>query len=281
MTNQRQYKHPIQLIYVWIALMLVALHMGDVASQTAPKNTKAQPKSDTTAMLNLALRQPMLAERSTKSFLMITRNVMVSRSRNQLEESLVEFEANLNTLKSAAPNKEIRENYELLEQLFDEFKGIKQKPVNIQSATELAEQNEELVWISQKGANLWQAYSRSPRNDLIATAGEARVLTQRLAKLYLFRASGIRSDVIANDLKKAESDYRSAMARLLSAKQNTEEINRDLALAETQWLFLKQAIERLNANLTSAVELEHTGKTCDNILQMMESVAQRYAFIKG
>jgi hypothetical protein len=281
MTNQHQYKHHITLIFVWIALSLAALHIGNVASQPAPKNIKAQPKPDVSAMLNLALRQPMLAERSTKSFLMLTRNVMVLRSRNQLEESLAEFEANLNTLKAAAPNKEIRENYELLEQLFDEFKGIKQKPVNNQSATELAEQNEELVWISQKGANLWQAQSKSPRNDLIATAGEARVLTQRLAKLYLFRASGIRSAVIANDLKKAEADYRNAVERLLSAPQNTDEIKRDLALAETQWLFLKQAIERLNANRTSATELEHTGKTCDNILQVMENVAQRYAFIKG
>jgi DNA repair exonuclease SbcCD ATPase subunit len=281
MTNQHQYKHHITLIFVWIALSLAALHIGNVASQPAPKNIKAQPKPDVSAMLNLALRQPMLAERSTKSFLMLTRNVMVLRSRNQLEESLAEFEANLNTLKAAAPNKEIRENYELLEQLFDEFKGIKQKPVNNQSATELAEQNEELVWISQKGANLWQAQSKSPRNDLIATAGEARVLTQRLAKLYLFRASGIRSAVIANDLKKAEADYRNAVERLLSAPQNTEEIKRDLALAETQWLFLKQAIERLNANRTSATELEHAGKTCDNILQVMENVAQRYAFIKG
>lgn len=280
MKNQRQYQHHIPILLMWIALLIFAFQLGDAHSQAGPKNSKAQPKLDVSAMLNLALRQPMLAERSTKSFLMITRNVLAARSRGQLDDSLTEFEINLNTLKAAAPTKEIRENYELLEQLFDEFKGIKQKPVNIQSATELAEQNEELVWISQKGANLWQAYSKSPRNDLIATAGEVRVLSQRLAKLYMFRASGIRSTVVANDLKKAESDYRNAMARLLSAKQNTDEIKYELALAETQWLFLKQAIERLNANTASMIELEHTSKTCDNILEVMEDVAQRYALIK-
>lgn len=35
------------------------------------------------------------------------------------------------------------------------------------------------------------------------------------------------------------------------------QINGELALVETQWIFLKKAIERLNAHKTSAVELEY------------------------
>ena len=247
----------------------------------AEQKAKPAPKIVAASALNTAAREPMLAERITKSFALIGQKVLESRSRRQLDDSIKEFEAGLQTLQAAAPTPEIRENYQLLEQLFDEFKGIKAKPVNLENAKALAEQNEELVWIATKGAQLMQQHTKSPRNDLIGTAGELRTLTQRIAKLYLFRSWGIRSEVIANDLKKAEADYRTAIDRLLKAPQNTEQIKSELALAETQWLFLKQAIERLNANHTSITELEHVSKACDNILEVMERVTKLYEAVKG
>ena len=155
------------------------------------------------------------------------------------------------------------------------------KPVNLENAKALAEQNEELVWIATKGAQLIQQHVKSARSDLIGTAGELRTLTQRIAKLYLFRSMGIRSDVIANDLKKAEADYRTAIDHLLKAPQNTAQIKSELALAETQWIFLKQAIERLNVNKTSIVELEYVSKACDNILEVMERVTKLYEEVKA
>ena len=193
--------------------------LGAILSSLCCAVESAQPKAasarfDAPAALNNALRQPMLAERITKSFTLVG-------------------------------------------------------------------QNEELVWISTKGAMLLQAHTKSTRNDLIITAGDVRTLTQRIAKLYLFRSWGIRSDVIANDLKKADADYRADMAKLLAAPHNTEQIRSELALAETQYLFLKQAIERLNDNKTSITELEHVTKACDNILEVMERVTRLYAAVKA
>ena len=165
----------------------------------APKSVAA--KFDSATTLNKAIRQPMLAERITKSFSLIGQNVLETRSRRQMEDSLREFGVALKELRAASPTPEIRENYDLLAQLFEEYRGIQSKPVNVENAKELAEQNEELVWISQKGAMLIQAHKKSTRSDLITTAGDARTLTQRIAKLYLFRSWGVRSDVIAKDLK--------------------------------------------------------------------------------
>ena len=263
----------------WILAAIVLLLFS--AAADAQQKAKPAPKFDGAAALNTAAREPMLAERITKSFALIGQKVLEFRSRRQLDDSIKEFEAGLKTLQATAPTPEIRENYQLLEQLFDEFKSISAKPANLDNAKAIAEQNEELVWISTKGAQLIQQHTKSTRSDLIGTAGELRTLTQRIAKLYLFRSWGIRSEVIANDLKKAEADYRTAIDRLLKAPQNTEQIKSELALAETQWLFLKQAIERLNANRTSITELEHVSKACDNILEVMERVTKLYEAVKG
>ena len=263
----------------WIfATAIFLLLAGNAVAQT-----KAKPatKIDASAALNAAARQPMLAERISKSFSLVGRKVLEFRSRRQLEDSVKEFDAGLKTLQAGSPTPEIRDNYQLLEQLFEEFKGLTAKPANLENAKPLAEQNEELVWIATKGAQLFQQHSKSAKNDLIGTAGEMRTLTQRIAKLYLFRSWGLRSEVIANDLKKAEVGYRADIARLMKAPQNTDQIKSELALAETQWVFLGQAIERLDANKTSTTELEHVSKACDNILEVMERVTRLYEVVKA
>ena len=265
----------------WLTGLGVILFSLCCSGAWAQPKKSASPRFDGPAALNKAIRQPMLAERITKSFTQIGQKVLETRSRRNLDDSVKEFESALAELQKTAPTPEIRDNYQLLEQLFDEFKSIKARPVSLENAKQLAEQNEELVWISTKGAMLLQAHTKSARSDLIVTAGELRTLTQRIAKLYLFRSWGIRSDVIANDLKKADADYRAAIAKLVAASQNTEQIKSELALAETQYLFLKQAIDRLNANKNSTMELEHVAKACDNILDVMERVTKLYEAVKA
>ena len=94
----------------------------------------------------------------------------------------------MKTLQAASPTPEIRDNYQLLEQLFEESKGLTAKLAILENAKPFAEQNEELAWIATKGAQLFWRHSKSGRSDLIGAAGEMRTLTQRIAKLSLFRS---------------------------------------------------------------------------------------------
>lgn len=263
--------------YLQCILLAAAAMMLSSAAVAQSKGARY----DATGTLSKAGRQPMLVERMTKSYTLIGQTVLVSRARRQMEESTKEFEVALRDLQQVAPTAEIKENYQLLEQLFSEYKeAVTTKPVTLENAKLLAEQNEELVWIATKGATLIQEYTKNTNGDLIVTVTDLGRLTQRIAKLYLFRSWGVRSDVIAKDLKEAETNYRNGIERLLRATQNSSAIKEELALAETQWIFLKQAIDRLNANQTSLTELENVTKSCDNILEVMERVTKYYKELK-
>ena len=48
-------------------------------------------------------------------------------------------------MQAGSPTPEIRDNYQLLEQLFEEFKELIAKLAILENAKPLAEQNEELV----------------------------------------------------------------------------------------------------------------------------------------
>ena len=248
------------------AVTVAAILLGgtDVCAQV---RKAAAPKFDAASALNKAIRQPMLAERITKSFTLVGQKVLETRSRRQMDDATNEFSTALKELQASAPTPEIKENYQLLEQLFDEFKSIVGKPANTENAKLLAEQNEELVWISTKGATLIQAHTKSARSDLIVTAGDVRTLTQRIAKLYLFRSWGLRSDVIANDLKKAEADYRADMAKLLAARVAWS--NADASL-------------QIHGGNGYAMEFEISRVLCDaRILNIFEGAAEIQAQVVG
>lgn len=261
-----------------ILVSLVALQPM-LASAQATKITR--PKFDPATAVNQAVRLPMLVERVTKAYTLLQQQAMENRAKRQMQEAIREFEKTLRTLQSAPPTAQIQDNYQLLEQLWGEFRELTNSPATPASTKKLAEQNEEVVWIATKGAQLMVEYSRSSRNNLIAIAGDARVLTQRLAKLYLFRAAGIRNNVVEADLKSANDQLRADLDKLQKAAENTEQIKQELALAETQMGFLKIAVDDLNRNQSSRERLEYVAKACDNILDVMERLTRLYEGLKG
>lgn len=259
-----------------------------VPALLAPLSASAQrkavgnlPRHEGPAAINKAVRQPMLVERITKTYTLLQQQTMENRARRQMQDSITEFERALRELYQGAPTAQIQDNYQLLDQLWNEYRALTQAAPSMENNKKLAEQNEEVVWIATKGAQLMLDHSRSNRNALIATAGEARVLTQRLAKLYLFRASGIRTKVIETDLRAADTQLKADVERLLKAPENTDQIKGELQLAETQLGFLKSAVEDLNRNQTSKERLEYVAKACDNILEVMERVTRLYEGLKN
>lgn len=269
----RQLRHvPHLILSALIALTPVA------ASAQATKITR--PKFDPAVAVNQAVRLPMLVERITKSYTLIQQGALENRAKRQMQDAIREFERTLRDLQAQPQTAQIQDNYNLLEQLWGEYRDLTNAPATPDSNKKLAEQNEEVVWIATKGAQLMVEYTRSQRSNLIAIAGDARVLTQRIAKLYLFRAAGIRNNVIENDLRVANEQLRVDIERLTKAKENTEQIKRELALAETQMGFLKIAADDLNRNTTSKERLEYVTKACDNILDVMERVTRLYEGLK-
>lgn len=261
-------------------LATLSFTASDAQAQAKPK-AKAQDKMEAGAAVNASVRLPMLAERVTKSYALLQQKTLEQRARRQMADAIKEFEKTMRSLQTGIVSSEIQDNYGLLEQLWGEFRGLTSAPATAASMAKLAEQNEEVVWIATKGSQLVVEHTKSTRSTLIATAGDARVLTQRLAKLYLLRAAGIRNNVIEADLKAANDQLRADLDTLRKAPQNTAQIKDELALADTQMGFLKGAVEELNRNQTSMERLEYVAKACDNILEVMDRVTRLYESVKG
>lgn len=114
-------------------------------------------------------------------------------------------------------------------------------------------------------------------NSAINKAGRQRMLSQRIAKISMFRAWGIATPQMAQDLDAAIQEFAAAQAFLVSAPQNTAAIGSELQLAGTQWLFFEEAVRQPAAG--RAEQLRNIATTSERILQVMDNVTGLYAGI--
>ena len=259
-------------------LPAVALTATAATGASANNATKAANSAKSTslrmpaALLNKAVSQQMLAERITRTYCMIGQGVLAERAKHQQDSDMRKFEQQLKELQTTATTAEIRDNYALLEQLWDDFKAINSKKATQEQAKQLAELNEELAWIAEKGATLLQEHIRLPRSEAIVLAGRARTLTQRMAKLYFFRSWGLRAEVIAKDLKTAEAEYLATMRRLVTLPQNNAASRQELALTDQQWLFFSEALAKLGTREERGVHMDNVAKISDNLLVTLDQL---------
>lgn len=224
-------------------------------------------------LVNMASRQPMLAERIARLYAQVGRGVLAARAERALPATLREFEAGVKALQAEARSPEIRENYRLLELLWIEYRPFVTRAPNVEGAERLLERHEEVAWIASKGV----ALMRDPReraDDPLREAGEARLQSQRIARLHHYRGWGTRSRNLATELGQSNAAYARAMDSLVKSMHDSAEVSADLALAANQYAFLQDAARRLDGAEDPRAGLESVAKTCDNILEVLERVAR-------
>jgi hypothetical protein len=215
----------------------------------------------------------MLAERIARLYAQVGRDVLAQRAQRAFGLALREFDAGVKSLLAASTSPEVRENYRLLELLWDDYRPFVARPPSAEGAERLLERHEEVAWIASKGARLMHDPAER-RVDPLFHAGEARLESQRIARLHLFRGWGTRSRNLGVELREANAAFVKAIATLRHATRSNPEIGAELQLAENQYEFLKDAARRLDGAADPRPGLEAVAKTCDNILEVLEGVAR-------
>uniref|UniRef100_UPI003F4944A4 type IV pili methyl-accepting chemotaxis transducer N-terminal domain-containing protein n=1 Tax=Cupriavidus yeoncheonensis TaxID=1462994 RepID=UPI003F4944A4 len=225
--------------------------------------------------INKAGRQRMLSQRMAKAYCQAGLGVEVERSRRILEESVALFDRQLADLKAFAPTPEIKDTYDRLGQTWNVYKqlltGSEPSPEN---AKKIAIASEDVLKLAQQGTVQLEKHSGTAAGKLINIAGRQRMLSQRIAKASLFRAWGITTPQMAQELDSAAREFASAQELLTAAPQNTPAIRSELQLASAQWLFFEEALKQTGGS--RAEQLRNIATTSERILQVMDDVTGLY-----
>lgn len=229
--------------------------------------------------INKAGRQRMLSQRMLKAYCMIGVNVDKEKARKQLNGAIALFDSQLSELEAFAPNESIEQSLNKVKKLWKPYKVKLQNPVERASAEELMEASDEILRASHKVVLQLEDISDSQLGRMVNIAGRQRMLTQRLAKLYMLRSWNFESAEIRSEIEQSKNEFKGALTELISTKENSPRLIQELSKAEKEWTLLEHGLERTGDELVPLI----VSVTSETLLERMNGITSLYEqlFVAG
>ncbi len=222
--------------------------------------------------INKAGKQRMLSQRIAKSYFFLNEDVRPDKAREQLNASLTTFEQQHNELKSEIQDREIQELFAFIDIALVEYSGLVRKPYDRNSGNEVLNLSENLLEVCQSVVAKLEQASKLKKAKLVNIAGRQRMLSQRIAKYYIAYQAGFRDPNSVAQLKKAVSEFESALIILVNSNQNTAEIAASLEKVESLWRVVRKFfIDQMRGGLPVTVFA-----TTDSIMNEMNKITNMY-----
>lgn len=227
--------------------------------------------------INKAGRMRMLSQRMAKLYCQLGMGVLPEKSKKILDASMQLYREHLAELKAFAPTPDVKSSYEDLERIWRQYEPLLAGKPNQTDARKIATVNEEALGIAHLATTQLELQAGSSVGRLINIAGRQRMLSQRLAKFYMFRQWGVATPEMMKQAQIAQREFISALQALNRAPENTIKIRNELELAATQWLFFEQALQQQGVDTQDLSYATDVATTSERILEAMDRTTGLYA----
>lgn len=227
------------------------------------------------AAINKAGRQRMLTQSMVKDYCLIGQGVNKEQAIGRLQQAIALFDIQLNELKAFAPTEEAHDALIRVENLWHPFKAIVLAPAKREKVSALMAADDDLLTAAHKVVLLLQDISGTAQDRLVNISGRQRMLTQRLAKLYMLRAWGFDNSQVRSDMEQTRNEFKGALAELENARENSSEVNASLADARKQWNLLEHGLNRSNEEMIPLI----VAMSSDKLLVTMNEITGMYELI--
>ena len=231
---------------------------------------------DDAEAMNLSGMQRMLSQRIAKSYLMIGAEVRSDQALQQLDQSVARFENNYQALAEYAPSAEIGAALEQVGESWQHYRELALSRPTREQAVLLLALSDQLLAQSEALVQLIEAHTGSAGARLVNRSGRQRMLSQRIAKLYLALSWRLPVEGLEQQLQQATGEFEAAQQELLSAEQNTPQIAAALQKVEAQWRFARAGFQ-LSADARYVPTVITT--TTETLLWQMNELTSAYAAV--
>lgn len=191
--------------------------------------------------MNMAGLQRTLGQILAKDYMMIGSDVKADVASKQREDTLALFEDHHQKLKAYAPNDEIRKALADVDATWQDYRKLVATAPDKDQAVKVFAMAERLVQQCQHVTDVFEKHNGDAASHSINRSGWNRVLTQRIALLYISRAWGIAAPNLDQTFDASVKEFGSIMAELQAEGAPNDAIAQSLRKTEARWAFVSQA----------------------------------------
>ena len=237
---------------------------------SVPASAKITSMSDA---VNTAGKQRMITQRLLKDYTLIGMNNTYGNPKEDLQKMVALFDNSLNELTSYVKDAESRSSLKKVSALWKPTKKKLLATPTKKQAIVLEKELESLLHATDESTQLITKASHSKGAEIVNISGRQRMLSQRMASLYMLKVWEINDADTDKKLTQAMSEYETAQKKLLQTQLNTPETEKLLKDAAKAYRFF-QVMGKSNSRkfVPSLIN-----RSANNILKAMHQATVLYA----
>jgi nitrate/nitrite-specific signal transduction histidine kinase len=221
--------------------------------------------------VNIAGKQRMYTQRMLKDYAMVGMKNTFGNPGADLKKTIVSFNDHLASLKAYAKDDEIKKSLDEVETLWKPIQKELEGTPELKKAEKLQVELEKLLKASDKATKLFAKASGEESGEIVNIAGRQRMLSQRMAGLYMLKVWGVEDPKFKEKLDDTLKLFKTSLEKLQKSPLNNDEINALLAKVKRSFIFFEMMNRSRSKFVPSLIY-----KKSNDILENMNTVTQLY-----
>lgn len=222
--------------------------------------------------VDVAGKQRMFTQRMLKNYAMIGLENDFGNPKEDLQNVMNSFTDHLDALIKFNNDQVTKESLTKVKELWEPIKVELQKPPQKELAGKMQEDLEVLLGQANDATVLFAKQTGEVSGEIINISGRQRMLSQRMASLYMLKVWGINDPKFKEKMDKTMDLFRTSLQTLMASDMNTPEINALLANVKKSFMFF-EIMNKSESKFIPALIF----KKSNEILQDMNTVTGMYA----